>query len=80
MSLDAYHELLTTRYVCEACLTRYFVSYPKCLACGQVGRIRLLSNSLLALADNDDELRAMIAAGQEFSPRPPTSPPDSFSI
>ena len=69
MSLDDYHELLTTRYVCEACLTRYFVSYPKCLACGQIGRIRQLSNSLLALADNDDELRAMIAAGQEFSPR-----------
>lgn len=75
MSLNQYHELLTTRYVCEACLTRYFVPYHKCIACGEIGRIRVLANSLFELADNDQELRTMIAAGQQFVPGmqdPPT--------
>src|SRR4051812_34472486 len=63
---ERWHELLSTRYVCEACLTRYFMKYPKCKACGEIGRIRTLTVSLLDLADDDGELRAMIANGQVF--------------
>jgi hypothetical protein len=63
---ERWHELLSTRYVCEACLTRYFMKYRKCKACGEVGRIRSLTASLLELADDDGELREMIANGQVF--------------
>ena len=77
MSLDDYHELLTSRYVCEKCLTRYFVPHAKCLACGQRGTLRVLSNSLFSLADNDKELRHMIAGGQKFTPHNPTPPLDT---
>ena len=68
VSIDAYHELLTSRYVCENCLTRYFVSYRQCAACKQFGRIRPLQQHLRLLANNDAELRKMIAAGQYFVP------------
>ena len=73
VSIDAYHELLTSRYVCENCLTRYFVSYHQCAACKQFGRIRPLQQHLRLLADNDAELRKMIARGQFFVPPPNTS-------
>ena len=63
---DRWHELLTSRYVCEACLTRYFMKYRKCKACGEIGRIRSLTASLFDLADDDGELREMIANGQRF--------------
>jgi hypothetical protein len=63
---ERWHELLTTRFVCEACLTRYFMQYRKCKACGEVGRIRSLTVSLLDLADDEGELREMIANGQIF--------------
>lgn len=66
---ERWHELLSTRYVCEACLTRYFMKYRKCKACGAVGRIRSLTASLLELADDDGELREMIANGQVFGTR-----------
>ena len=71
MSFDAYHELLTTRYVCEACLTRYFVCYPKCAACGQLNRIVPLTMSLYPLARSDEEVREIIAAGQRMPPLVP---------
>jgi hypothetical protein len=74
---ERWHELLSTRYVCEACLTRYFMKYRKCKACGAVGRIRSLSVSLLDLADDDGELRAMIANGQVFGVR--AQPPQDES-
>ena len=73
VSIDAYHELLTSRYVCENCLTRYFVSYHQCAACKQFGRIRPLQQHLRLLADNDAELRKMIARGQYFVPPTNTS-------
>ncbi len=68
VSIDAYHELLTSRYVCENCLTRYFVQHRQCAACKQFGRIRPLQTHLQKLADNDAELRKMIARGQYFVP------------
>jgi hypothetical protein len=61
---EQWHDLLSTRYVCERCLTRYFRSYRKCKACGEVGRIRTLTTGLFDLADDDGELREMIARGQ----------------
>jgi hypothetical protein len=66
MPYDAYHELLNTRYVCEACLTRYFMRYPKCRACGQLNRIVPLTMSLYPLARSDEELRGIIAGGQRM--------------
>jgi hypothetical protein len=65
-ALERWHEMLTSRYVCEACMTRYFMTYRKCKACGKVGRIRRLTTSLFELADNDAELREMIANGQRI--------------
>ena len=74
MSLDHYHELLTSRYVCEKCLTRYFIPHDRCLACGRRGTLRILSNTLFSLADSDKELRHMIARGQQFTPNPGDPP------
>jgi drug/metabolite transporter (DMT)-like permease len=68
VSIDAYHELLTSRYVCESCLTRYFAPRRFCAACKQFGRIRPLQTHLQKLADNDADLRKMIARGQYFIP------------
>ena len=61
---DRWHSLLNTRYVCEFCLTRYFVLYSTCPACHQVGYIRPLVTALADVARSDDELRQKIAAGQ----------------
>jgi predicted ATP-dependent serine protease len=66
MPFDPYHELLTTRYVCEACLTRYFMPYTKCSACGQLNRIVPLTMAFYPLARSDEELREIIAAGQQM--------------
>jgi hypothetical protein len=63
---ERWHELLTSRFVCEACLTRYFMKYRRCKACGEIGRVRSLTASLFDLADDDGELRDMIANGQRF--------------
>ena len=41
--IDPWHDLLTTRYVCEICLTRYFKSYRCCPACHRFGRIRVVN-------------------------------------
>ncbi|MGN6367323.1 MAG: hypothetical protein ACTHN5_03590 [Phycisphaerae bacterium] len=70
VSIDSYHELLTSRYVCESCLTRYFAPRRYCAACKQFGRIRPLQTHLQKLADNDADLRKMIARGQYFVPPP----------
>jgi hypothetical protein len=72
--IDPWHELLTSRYVCEICLTRYFSPHYCCPACHQFGRIRPLVSMLLDVADNEEELRTMIAQGQTFEP--PPSPPE----
>jgi hypothetical protein len=64
MSVDPYHELLTSRFVCEACLTRYFMKYLLCPACHQRGRMRPLTSSLFDIAADDRELREIIARGQ----------------
>ena len=80
--LDRWHELLTHRYVCENCLTRYFMSYRRCKACGAIGRIHLLTVGLFDLADSEMELRNIIAHGQrlhfmdEPPPIPTLAPPD----
>ena len=63
-NLERWHELLSNRYVCEACLTRYFMKYRRCKACGIVGRIRPLTAGLFELADSETELREIIAHGQ----------------
>jgi hypothetical protein len=77
---DRWHELLTTRYVCEICLTRFFVPYRRCPACDRFGHIRPLVSLLSTIAHDDEELRQMIAQGQTAVPG--ASPPDesSFSI
>jgi len=62
--LDRWHELLSNRYVCEVCLTRYFSPHRRCLACHQFGRIRPLASMLLSIADDEAELREMILQGQ----------------
>lgn len=61
---DRWHHLLTTRFVCEICLTRFFVLYRRCPACHRAGRIRPLKTALLSKAQSDEELRNMIAGGQ----------------
>ena len=61
---DQWHELLSTRYVCEICLTRYFSLRRKCPACHHIGYIRPLVSMLLTLAHDDEDLRSMIAQGQ----------------
>ena len=61
---DPWHELLSTRYVCEVCLTRYFIPHRLCPACHRLGRIRPLVSMLLDLAHDDEDLRNMIAQGQ----------------
>ena len=61
---DRWHELLSTRYVCEVCLTRYFRPHHTCPACHRIGYIRPLVSMLLTVAHDDEDLRNMIAAGQ----------------
>lgn len=59
-----WHELLTTRYVCEICLTRYFRPHHICPACHRIGYIRPLVSMLLTMARDDEDLRNLIAHGQ----------------
>jgi predicted ATP-dependent serine protease len=61
---EKYHLLLTSRYVCEACLTRYFTAHGQCPACLRWGQIRPLTEGLVEVANTDEELREMIARGQ----------------
>ena len=65
---ERWHELLTTRYVCEICLTRYFVQHHICPACHRIGYIRPLVSMLLSVAHDDEDLRNMIARGQMVTP------------
>lgn len=78
--IDRWHELLNTRYVCELCLTRYFVPYYTCPACHQIGYIRPLISGLAGYARNDEELREIITRGQTLpetwdEPHDPALPP-----
>jgi hypothetical protein len=76
---DRWHELLSTRFVCESCLTRYFVLHRCCPACHRFGTVRPLVSMLLSLAYDDEDLRTMIAQGQTLAPQPKgeaESPPD----
>jgi hypothetical protein len=71
---DPWHDLLTNRYVCEVCLTRYFTPHRRCTACGRFGKIVPLVGMLTTLARDDEELRTIIHQGQiipEDSPEPP---------
>ena len=61
---DRWHELLTTRYVCEICLTRYFSPRRRCAACNRFGHVRPLVSLLMTIAHDDEDLRQMIAQGQ----------------
>ena len=60
---ERWHRLLTTRYICQVCLTRYFRLRSKCPACRQIGSICRLDNKLLTLAHTDTELRQLLAKG-----------------
>ena len=64
-SCDRWHDLLTSRFVCENCLTRFFVPYENCPACHRIGRIRPLVTMLQGIARNEEDLRRMIARGQQ---------------
>ena len=72
---DRWHELLSTRYVCEICLTRFFIPYRRCPACHRSGHIRPLLRSLMSVARNETELRNLIAQGQSL----PTPDHTAFS-
>ena len=72
---DQWHELLTNRYVCEICLTRYFTPRRRCLACNRIGHIRPLVSLLMTIAHDDEELRSMIAQGQNVLGAPSTDLP-----
>jgi hypothetical protein len=63
-----WHELLTTRCVCEICLTRFFVQHHMCPACHRIGHIRPLVSMLLSVAQDDEDLRNLIAHGQAVAP------------
>ena len=71
---ERWHTLLNSRYVCEICLTRFFVPYHACPACHQVGCIRPLVSGLSMYARNEQELRDMIARGQTLPPVWPQEP------
>lgn len=66
MDFDRWHDLLSNRFVCEVCLTRYFSRYHRCRACGAAGHIVPLGNFLSAYARTDQELRDLIAGGQRL--------------
>ena len=68
-----YHLLLSSRFVCENCLTRFFTPHAQCPACLVWDRIRPLTESLIDVADNDEELRNIIARGQQVLPAEPTT-------
>jgi hypothetical protein len=62
--IDRWHDLLNSRYVCELCLTRFFVNYHTCPACHQIGYVRPLIAGLSGYARSDEELRQIISHGQ----------------
>ena len=66
MDLDHWHELLSNRYVCEICMTRYFTPQRRCRACGLGDHVVPLGQFLNAYARNEQELREIIAAGQNI--------------
>lgn len=61
---DRWHTLLNSRYVCELCLTRFFVRYRTCPACHQIGYVRPLISGLSEYARSEEELRQIITRGQ----------------
>ena len=61
---ERWHEMLSTRYVCEVCLTRYFSPRRRCTACNRFGHVRPLVSLLMSIARDDEDLRQMIARGQ----------------
>lgn len=67
MSHDAYHTLLSNRFVCEACLTRFFKRYGRCPACDKIGQVHPLRNSLYIIARSHTELCDLISSGQNIS-------------
>jgi len=66
---ERWHELLTTRYVCEICLTRFFVQHHMCPACQRIGHVRPLVSMLLTMAQDNEDLRDMIVQGQTVEPK-----------
>jgi hypothetical protein len=73
---DRWHSLLTSRYVCEFCLTRFFLHYRKCPACRRLNTIHPLLNTLFTVARNNGELRRMMSRKPGLkSKSPPTTPP-----
>jgi hypothetical protein len=73
---EKYHTLLTSRFVCENCLTRYFTPHTRCPACLLWDRIRPLTEGLIEVANTDEELREIIARGQQVLL--PESPPEDL--
>ena len=73
---DRWHDLLTTRYVCEVCLTRYFGPRRRCAACNRFGHVRPLVSLLMTIARDEEDLRQMIARGQMID----TEEPKGFQI
>jgi hypothetical protein len=64
---DRWHKLLTTRYICQVCLTRYFQPYKRCPACRQIGHVRPLLSSTLQEARTDREWRELVVRGPRVS-------------
>lgn len=58
---DRLHALLNSRYICQRCLTRFFVPYRRCPACHQFATIARLDETLRTLAKSEDELRTMLS-------------------
>lgn len=65
MRFRCWHDLLNSRYVCQACTTRFFVRYSTCPACRQHGTVHPLQAFLRDCARNDNEYRLLIVMGQD---------------
>jgi hypothetical protein len=75
---DRWHNLLNSRYVCELCLTRFFVHYHTCPACHQIGYVRPLVSGLSQYARSEEELREIITHGQTLPDVPAGEAVDEF--
>ena len=71
---ERWHLLLNSRYVCDICLTRFFIRHRRCPACHRFSSIHPLNPKLSRIARSEEQLRSMMAQSQTSKP-PQIVPP-----
>ncbi len=72
---DRWHLLLNSRYVCESCLTRFFIRHRRCPACHRFSSIKPLNPELSKTARSETQLRTLMSGSTPaLSGKTPNAP------